>query len=49
MMQLLSTKIWDDGPIGCFLEVDLAYLAEMHDLNNVYPLANEKMKVTREG
>ena len=48
-MQLLSTKIWDDGPIGSFLEVDLAYLAKIHDLNNVYSLANEKMKVTKEG
>ena len=30
------------------LEVDLEYLQELHDLHNDYPLAPEKMKVTKD-
>ena len=33
-----------DSPIGCFLEVDLDYPDELHDLRNYYPLAAEKIK-----
>ena len=32
----------DDGPIGCFLEVDLYYLDELHDLHNDYHFKTEK-------
>ena len=30
------------------LEVDLEYPRELHDIHNDYPLAPEKMKVTKE-
>ena len=38
----------DDGPIGRFLEADLDYPDELHDLRNDHPLATEKIKVTKE-
>ena len=34
-----------DGSIDCFLEVDLDYPDELHDLHNYYPLAVGKVKV----
>ena len=30
------------SPIGCFLEVDLEYPEELHELHNDFPLAPEK-------
>ena len=59
MMQLFLTEILDwvdpkdfnfdnysnDSPINCFLEVDLDY---PDDLYNDYPLAGEKIEVTKE-
>ena len=33
---------------GLILEVDLEYPEELHDLHNDYPLAAEKIKVTKE-
>jgi hypothetical protein len=36
----------DDSEDGFILEVDLDYPPELHDLQNEYPLAPEKMKVT---
>ena len=33
---------------GVILEVNLEYQQELHDLHNDYPLAPEKMKVTKE-
>ena len=43
--------IWWDvnqwkSPIGYFLEVDLEYFDEMHELHNAYPLAPEKRAVS---
>jgi hypothetical protein len=36
---------WRDYP--CFLEVDLEYPKDLHDLHNDYPLAPERMKLER--
>ena len=33
---------------GMFLEIDLEYPKESHEMHNDYPLAAEKMKVTKE-
>ena len=33
----------EKSPIGYFLEVDLEYADELHDLHNDYPLALEKL------
>ena len=35
-----------ESPIGYFLEVDLKYLDESHELQNDYPLAQEKLAVS---
>ena len=42
------TKYNEDGDKGIILEVDLKYPKELHDLHNDYPLAAEKIKVTKE-
>ena len=34
------------SPIGCFLEVDLEYPEELHELHNDFPLAPEKLAVS---
>ena len=34
--------------IGYFLEVDLQYPDELHELHNDYPLASEKLAVSSE-
>ena len=35
----------DDGKhLSCFLEVDLEYSKDLHDLHNDYPLAPERVK-----
>ena len=41
-------KYKEDSKKGVILEVDLEYQQESHDLHNDYPLAPEKMKVTKE-
>ena len=38
--------ISEKGKIGCFLEVDLEYPDELHELHNDYPLAPEKLPVS---
>ena len=38
----------NDNPIDCFLEIDLDYPDELHDLRNDYPLVGEKIKLTNE-
>ena len=42
------TKYNEDSDKGIILEVDLKYPKELHDLHNEYPLAAEKIKVTKE-
>ena len=41
-------KYKEDSKKGVILEVDLKYPQELHDLDNDYPLAPEKMKLTEE-
>ena len=36
------------GDVGYILEVDLKYSNELHELNNDYPLAPEKLTVTND-
>ena len=31
--------------LSCFLEVDLEYPKDLHDLHNYYPLAPERVKI----
>ena len=38
----------DDADIGYFLEVDMEYPPELHHAHNDYPLAPERLSVTRE-
>ena len=38
----------DNSTIGCFLEVDLDYPDDLHDLHNDYPSAGKKIKLTEE-
>ena len=39
-------SINDKSPIGYFLEVDLEYPDELHELHNDFPLALEKLAVS---
>ena len=39
-------SIEDDAEVGYFLEVDLEYPPELHDLHSDYPLAPEKMRIS---
>ena len=41
-------SISEKSPIGYFLEVDLEYPDELHELHNDYPLAPEKLAVTND-
>ena len=38
----------DDIPIGCFLEVELHYPDELHDLHNNFPSVATKIEVAKE-
>ena len=38
----------NDCPIGHFLEFDFDYADKLHDLHNDYPLAGEKIELTKE-
>ena len=42
------TTVPDDAETGYFLEVDLEYPKELHELHNDYPLAPEKMQISPE-
>ena len=39
-------SVSEKSPIGYFLEVDLEYPDELHELHNDYPLAQEKLAVS---
>ena len=41
-------QVADDSEDGYILQVDLEYPAQLHDAHNDYPLAPEKMKITRD-
>ncbi|CAH3157887.1 unnamed protein product, partial [Porites evermanni] len=41
-------SVEDDADIGYFLEVDLKYPNDLHDLHSDYPLAPEKMSISHE-
>ena len=41
-------KYKEDNKKGLILEVDLEYPQELLDLHNDYPIAPEKMKITKE-
>ena len=41
-------SISDKSPIGYFLEVDLEYPEELHELHNDFPLAPEKLTVSND-
>ena len=43
----INISALDDNGKGFIFEVDLIYPPELHDLHNLYPLAPEKMKVTK--
>ena len=36
------------SPIGCFIEADLNFPDELHDLHNGYPIAGQKIAVRKE-
>ena len=38
----------EKSDVGYFLEVDLKYPDELHELHNDYPLAAEKLAVTND-
>ena len=41
-------SISEKNPIGYFLEVDLQYPDELHELHNDYPLVPEKLAVSND-
>ena len=47
MHKIDLAKCKEDSKKGVILEVDLEYAQEVLDLHNDYPLAPEKMKITK--
>ena len=41
------SSISENSSIGCMLEVDLEYRSQLHDLHNDYPLAPEKLEISK--
>ena len=46
--ELDLAKYKEDSKMGLILEVDLKYPKKLHDLHNDYPLAPEKIKVSKD-
>ena len=46
--KIMKKTILPDNKKGYILEADLEYPEELHELHNDYPLAAEKMKVTKD-
>ena len=42
---MTDNKLDDWMHLSCFLEVDLEYPEDLHDLHNDYPLAPERIKI----
>ena len=42
---LTDNELDDWKHLSCFLEVDLEYSEDLHDLHNDYPLAPERIKI----
>ena len=42
---MTDNELDDWKNLSCFLEVDLEYLEDLHNLHNVYPLASERVKI----
>ena len=41
---MTDNELEDWKHLSCFLEVDLDYPEDLHDLHNDYPLASERIK-----
>ena len=48
VMSISECNSIETSPIGYFLEVDLEYPDKLHELQNDYPLAPEKLVVSRD-
>ena len=46
--KIMNKTILPNNKKGYILETDLEYPEELHELHNDYPLAAEKMKVTKD-
>ena len=44
-MWMTDDELDDWKHLSCFLEVDLEYPEDLHDLHNDYPLAPERIKI----
>ena len=42
---MTDDELDDQKHLSCFLEVDLAYPEDLHNLHNDYPLAPERIKI----
>ena len=42
---MTDNELDDWTHLNCFLEVDLEYQEDLHDLHNDYPLAPERIKL----
>ena len=42
---MTDNELDDWKHLSCFLEVDLEYPADLHNLHNEYPLAPERIKI----
>ena len=47
MVESKRNSVSENSSIGYTLEVDLEYPSELHDLNNDYPLAPEKIEISQ--